>query len=283
MRGIKFRGGFHDFNLETGGIVVFPRLIAAEHHARFEPGVLSTGSAELDTLLGGGLVQGTNILFNGPSGVGKTTTAMSCMLAAVTAGIKGTYFLFDEGLGTLAMRCAALGLDVPAAIASGHIAVRQVDPAELSPGEFSNKVREAVEAGSTFVVIDSLNAYLQAMPGQQFLMLQMHELLTYLNQQGVVTILVLGQHGLVGDVRNDLDLSYLSDSLLLFRFFEAQGKVRKAISVVKSRAAHHEQAIREFRLSSTGLEVGQALSDFEGILTGVATYRGAVAMLETKD
>ncbi len=279
MRGIKFRGGFHDLNLETGGIVLFPRLVASEHHADFKPRAISTGSAEFDALLGGGLVQGTNILFSGPSGVGKTTTAVSCMMSAIKAGLTGVYYLFDEGLATLVMRSAALGLDIQPALETGTATLRQINPAELSPGEFSNYVRQAVESGCRFVVIDSLNAYIQAMPGQQFLMLQMHELLTYLNQQGVITLLVLGQHGLLGDIRSDVDLSYLSDALMLFRFFEARGELRKAISVVKSRAAEHETTIREFRLTAGGLQVGEALRDFEGILTGLATYSGGVAML----
>ena len=280
MRGIKFRGGYHDFVLETGGIQAFPRLIAAEHHASFDPRGTSTGSAELDLLLGGGLVPGTNTLLLGPSGVGKTTTAIRCMLAALERGETATYYLFDEGLATMLVRAATLGMDLAPHIAAGRLTVTQVDPAELSPGEFASKVRAAVEErGSTFVGVDSLNAYLHAMPGEEYLILQMHELLSYLNQQGVTTLLVLGQHGIVGDVRSDVDLSYLSDCILLFRFFEAKGQVRTALSVVKSRVNAHERTIRELKLSQGGLQVGEALDDFEGVLTGLPAYHGRVAML----
>ncbi len=280
MRGIKFRGGYHDFNLETGGIRVFPRLIAAEHHSTFEPKARPTGSAELDLLLGGGLVPGTNTLLLGPSGVGKTTTAIRCMVAALERGERATYYLFDEGLATLLARSALLGMDLAPHIEAGRLTITQIDPAEVSPGEFSTMVREAVEERkSAFVVVDSLNAYLHAMPGEEFLILQMHELLSYLNQQGVTTLLVLGQHGLVGEVRSDVDLSYLSDCILLFRFFEAKGQVRTALSVVKSRVNAHERTIRELMLSEGGLQVGDALGDFEGVLSGLPAYRGEVAML----
>ncbi len=280
MRGIKFRGGFHDLLLETGGIRVFPRLIAAEHHASFDPKGKSTGSGELDLLLGGGLVPGTNTLLLGPSGIGKTTTAIRCMLAALERGESATYYLFDEGLGTLLARSATLGMDLAPHIEAGRLVITQLDPAEVSPGEFATMVREAVEErGATFVSIDSLNAYLHAMPGEEFLILQMHELLSYLNQQGVTTLLVLGQHGVVGEVRTDVDLSYLSDCILLFRFFEAKGEVRAALSVVKSRVNAHERSIRELKFGPGGLRVGEALGDFEGVLSGLPAYRGKVAML----
>ncbi|HEY8610968.1 MAG TPA: ATPase domain-containing protein [Roseomonas sp.] len=281
MRGIKFRGGYHDFILDTGGLTVFPRLIAAEHHEGFDPRPVSTGNEGLDALLGGGLVPGTNILLSGPSGVGKTTTAISCVVAALERGEHATYYLFDEGLGTLLARSEALGMNLHPYVATGQLTLRQIDPAELSPGEFACKVRTAVEEGrSKIIVIDSLNAYLQSMPGEQFLLLQMHEMLTYLGQQGVKTMLILGQHGLVGDVRSDIDLSYLSDSILLFRFFEARGQVRSAISVVKTRSSAHERTIRELKLSMGGVQVGEALSDFEGVLSGLPSYKGAVPMLD---
>ncbi|GJE38967.1 ATPase domain-containing protein [Methylobacterium persicinum] len=280
MRGIKFRGGYHDFALETGGIEVYPRLIAAEHHATFDSAGKSTGSAELDLLLGGGLIPGTNTLLLGPSGVGKTTTAIRCMLTALERGEAATYFLFDEGLPTLLTRSALLGMDLSPHIDAGRLTITQIDPAELSPGEFASVVRAAVEShGSSFIALDSLNAYLHAMPGEEFLILQMHELLTYLNQKGATTLLVLGQHGIVGEVRSDVDLSYLSDCILLFRFFEAKGEVRTAISVVKSRVNAHERSIRELRLGHGGLRVGEALGDFEGVLTGLPAYRGNVALL----
>ncbi len=210
MRGMKYRGGFHDFAIQTGGVVVFPRLVAADHHVAFDPRFVSTGDATLDAMLGGGLTPGTNILLNGPSGVGKTTTAMQCAVAAVERGETVAYYLFDEGMATLIARATAMGMDIREHIDAGRITIRQIDPAELSPGEFISWVRHAVEVdGATFVAVDSLNAFLQAMPGEKYLMLQMHELLSYLNQQGVVTVLILGQHGIVGEVRSEIDLSYL--------------------------------------------------------------------------
>jgi circadian clock protein KaiC len=282
MRGIKFRSGYHDFVLETGGLIVFPRLIAAEHHAAFDPTSASTGLAQLDLLLGGGLVPGTNTLFIGPSGVGKTTTAIRCMLAALASGKTATYYLFDEGLGTFMARSAALGMDLRPHVDAGRLTITQVDPAELAPGEFAAVVRRAVEQRQTkFLVLDSLNAYLRAMPGEQFLILQMHELLSYLNQQGVTTLLILGQHGIIGDVRTDIDLSYLSDGILLFRFFEAQGEVRTALAAVKSRLNAHERTIREMKITAGGLQVGEALEDFEGVLSGLPSYRGRASMLES--
>lgn len=280
LRGVKFRSGEHDFNLDTGGISVFPRLVAAEHRAQQRVEVVSSGNAELDRLLGGGLSRGSNTLFSGPSGVGKTTTALSCARAALMRGEKAAYYLFDEGLGTLLVRSVALGLDVTPYLENGQLKIFALDPAEVSPGEFAHMVRRSVEEdGAGTVIIDSLNAYLQAMPGSKFLLLQMHELLTYLNQLNIVTMLVLGQHGLVGEIRSDVDLSYLSDAILLFRFFEARGSLLKAVSVVKSRTNEHELTIREFRLGKTGVEVGEALVDFEGVLGGIPSYKGGMALL----
>jgi circadian clock protein KaiC len=281
MRGVAFRGGYHDFALGTGGLRVFPQLVAAEHGADFDPTPASTGSAELDLLLGGGLIPGTNTLLMGPSGVGKTTTAIRCMLAALERGERATYFLFDEGKATLLARSALLELDLRPHIESGALTITQIDPATLAPGEFACQVRDAVEVKRTsFIVLDSLNAYIHAMPDEQYLVLQMHELLSYLNQQGATTLVVLGQHGVIGDVQTDIDLSYLSDCMLLFRYFEAKGEVRTALSVVKSRVNAHERTIRELKLSSSGLQVGKALTDFQGVLTGLASYRGTMAMLE---
>lgn len=280
MRGVRYRGGEHDVLLDTGGLQVYPRLIAGEHHSSFEPANVSTGTHAFDLLLGGGLARGSNTLFMGPSGVGKTTTAMSSVVAALRRGEKASYYLFDEGMGTLLLRCRALGLGLEEFIENGQLEIRSLDPAEMSPGQFSNMVRMAVQdRGASTIVIDSLNAYLQAMPGAKFLLMQMHELLSFLNQQGVVTLMVLGQHGIVGDVRSDLDLSYLSDSIVLFRFFESRGSLLKAVSVVKSRTNEHELSIREFRLGEQGVEVGPALTDFEGILGGVSTYRGDIPLL----
>ena len=279
MRGIKYQGGSHDFVLRTGGLAVFPRLVAAQHHAEFLQAPMSTGTPGLDALLGGGLVPGTNTLLTGPSGIGKTTTAIRCMLTALERGEHATYYLFDEGLGTFFTRAAALGMDLRPHVADGRLHVVQIDPAELSPGEFASAVVESVQRRTTFVAIDSLNAYLQAMPGQSFLLLHMHEMLTFLNQKGITTLLVLGQHGLVGEMRVDVDLSYLSDTLLLYRFFEIKGEVRSAVSCLKSRTTAHERTIREFRLSAQGLQVGETLVDFDGVFTGLPSYRGTTPML----
>jgi len=280
MRGIRFRGGEHDFVLDTGGIAVFPRLVAAEHRVEAMHEVVSSGVAKLDALMGGGLPRGSNTLFSGPSGVGKTTTAMAVTLAALQRGQRAVYYLFDEGLSTLLVRGKALGLDLSPYLESGHLKVIPLDPAEVSAGEFAHMVRHSVESdGAGVVVIDSLNAYLQAMPGSKYLLLQMHELLTYLSHRNIVTVLILGQHGLLGEISSDIDMSYLADAILLFRFFEARGKLLKAVSMVKSRTNRHEQTIREFRLGPTGLEVGQELTDFEGVLAGVTAYRGAMPLL----
>ncbi len=280
MRGIKFRGGDHDFVLDTGGLSVFPRLVAAEHREKSEHRMVSTGVPRLDALMGGGLVPGSNMLFTGPSGVGKTTTALACVLAALKRGERAVYYLFDEGLGTLLIRAAALGLDVRPYLEAGQLTIVPLDPAEVTAGEFAHMVRHSVEDDhAQTIVIDSLNAYLQSMPGSKYLLLQMHELLTYLNHRNVMTILILGQHGLLGDVHADVDLSYLTDGILLFRFFEARGNLLKAMSMVKSRTTKHEQTIRQFRLGASGVEVGDQLKNFEGVLAGVTAYRGDTPML----
>ncbi|RYG88562.1 MAG: circadian clock protein KaiC [Alphaproteobacteria bacterium] len=275
MRGVRFRGGYHDFEIERGGLCVYPRLIAAEHEAALGRAPVSTGSAELDALLGGGLVPGTATLLTGPAGVGKTTASVQCMFAALQRGEKTSYFLFDERTPTLLARSASLGMDVCPYLENGQLELRAVNPAEMSPGEFAASVRACVEEhGATTVVIDSLNAYLQSMPNEQFLVLQMHEMLSYLGQKGVVSLLILGLHGVVGDVRSDVDLSYLSDTVIQLRYFEAEGEVRQAISVIKTRTARHERTIREFQISSNGLRLGKPLRDFQGVLTGVPTFAG---------
>lgn len=280
MRGVKYRGGFHDFAIETGGVAVYPRLIAAEHHRTFDDALMSTGVDVMDSMLGGGISPGTNTLLNGPSGIGKTTTALRAALAALERGEKVAYFVFDEGIATLLARARAMGMDLQPHIDRGDLQLVQIDPAEISPGEFASWIRRAVERdGVRFVAIDSLNAFLQAMPGEKFLLLQMHELLSYLNQQGVITMLVLGQHGIIGDIRSDIDLSYLSDTIVLYRYFESRGEVLKAISIAKSRTTAHQTSIREFRLGAGGIEVGLPLKDFEGVLAGLPSYRGETPLL----
>jgi circadian clock protein KaiC len=278
MRGIRFRGGYHDFTIEQGGLRIFPRLIAAEHHKTFPLGEFTpSGNAQLDQLLGGGLERGTNVLLLGSAGVGKSSVALNYAIAAAERGEHAVFFAFDEGRGTVEARSRALGLPFQKSVDSGHIRFQQVDPAELSPGEFAANVRRSVEHDNArIVVIDSLNGYLNAMPDERFLILQMHELLTYLGQQGVLTVLVLAQHGLVGPMETPLDISYLSDAVLMLRYFEFEGTVRRALSVVKKRSGTHEHAIREFRLTSDGIKIGPPLTEFSGIFSGNPRYTGAV-------
>ncbi len=280
MRGIRFRGGYHDYSLDTGGIVMYPRLVAAEHMLDFAPAIRSTGSPGLDTLLGGGMVRGTNTLIVGPSGIGKTTLAARCLLSALERGETASFYLFDEGLGTFFARCAMLGMNLRPFVDNGQLRVQHIDPAELSPGQFAQMLRHAVERHKvSFIAIDSLNAYLKAMPGEQYLTLQMHELLSYLNQQGVTTVLVLGQHGLVGEVHSEVDLSYLADSTVLLRFFESNGRLRRALTVIKSRTTNHALTIHELLLAEDGIRIGDALLGFEGVLTGLPNYHGATPMM----
>jgi circadian clock protein KaiC len=275
MRGIQFRGGYHDFTIASGGLRVFPRLVASEHHMEFSAGVAPSGNSDLDALLGGGLDRGTNALVIGAAGVGKSSLALTFAIAAAQRGEHAVIFAFDEGRGTVEARARTLGLPLDEALASGRIQFRQVDPAALSPGEFAKLVRDVVEQDQAqLVVIDSLNGYLNAMPDERFLVLQMHELLSYLNQQGVLTLLLLAQHGMVGPQETPIDISYLSDAVVMVRYFEAMGEVRRALSVVKKRTGNHEHTIREFRLTSTGIHIGPPLSDFRGVLTGTPEYVG---------
>jgi circadian clock protein KaiC len=275
MRGIDFRSGYHDFTIKPGGLEVYPRLIAAEHHKPFLGELTSTGNGELDALLGGGLERGSSALLIGAAGVGKSSLAMTYAVAAAERGEHATLFAFDEGLGSIYARAKGLGIPLQTHVDAGRIRIQQIDPAELSPGEFIHYIRRSVEAdGARVVVIDSLNGYLNAMPEERFLVLQMHELLSYLNQLGVVTILVLAQHGLIGPMETPIDISYLSDTVLMLRYFEAEGHVRRALSVVKKRSGPHEVTIREFQLSAQGLTVGPPLAGFSGIFAGTPTYSG---------
>ncbi|WP_246082557.1 ATPase domain-containing protein [Rubellimicrobium rubrum] len=275
MRGIQFRGGFHDFTIEKGGLNIFPRLVAAEHHKSFVGEFTPSGNAELDKLLGGGLERGTNALLIGAAGVGKSSLALTYVIAAAERGEHAVFFAFDEGRGTVEARARTLGLPLQEHLDSGRIRFQQIDPAEMAPGQFAANVRRSVEDdGARVVIIDSLNGYLNAMPDERFLILQMHELLSYLGQQGVLTILVLAQHGLVGPMDTPLDISYLSDSVLMLRYFEVAGTVRRALSVVKKRSGDHEHSIREFRLSPQGISLGPPLREFSGIFSGTPEYHG---------
>ena len=276
LRGSRFRGGYHDFTIRTGGLEVYPRLVAADRRAEFRSEASPSGVAELDSLLGGGLDRGTATLLMGPAGSGKSSLAAHFAAASAVRGERAAAFIFDEGVNTYLNRAAGLGTDLRAEVEAGRLTVQQVDPAELSPGEFAHAVCAAVERdGARLVVIDSLNGYLQAMPDERFLTAQMHELLTYLNQQGVVTLLVMAQHGLLGPMSSPVDVSYLADTVVLLRYFEAGGAIRRAISVVKKRTGRHEDTIREMRLSaSRGVEIGEPLTAFRGVLTGVPVLAG---------
>jgi circadian clock protein KaiC len=275
MRGIEFKGGFHDFTIRHGGLNIYPRLVAAEHHKNFAVEQVLSGNAELDSLLGGGLERGTNALLIGAAGVGKSSLALTYAIAAASRNERTVIFAFDEGRGTMNARAKTLGLPLQDALEKGLIEVQQIDPAEMAPGEFADAVRRSVEAGGAqIVIIDSLNGYLNAMPDERFLILQMHELLSYLSQRGVLTILILAQHGLVGPMDTPLDISYLADGVLMLRYFEYDGSVRRALSVVKKRSGNHEHSIREFKLSNKGITVGPPLKGFSGIFGGTPVYNG---------
>ncbi len=273
-RGVHFRGGYHDYNIARGGLEVFPRLVASEYRAPRAMDTLASGVAELDSLLGGGIERGTSTLMVGAPGSGKSTLAMQFVASAASRGEHAALFLFDESANTLLSRAVGLGIEWGEHIAEGRITIQQVDPAELSPGEFSHAIRRAVEQqGAAVIVIDSLNGYLNAMPQERFLTVQLHELLTYLGQAGVATILIGAHQGLIGGpMVAPVDASYLADSVILLRYFEMKGEVRQAISVVKKRGGPHERTIREFRMEPGGIRVGPALRDFRGVLTGVPIY-----------
>lgn len=285
MRGVRFRGGYHDYVIRTGGLVLFPRLVASEHHTPFASVGLSSDLPELDALLGGGIDQGTSTLIMGPVGSGKTVLASHYASAAAHRSHKVDVYLFDERLGTFLARCDRLGMDFERHMREGRIRVRQLDPAEISPGEFAHLVVESTQHdGTGIVIIDSLNGYATAMPEERLVNIRLHELLSYLAQRGVSTIMALAQQGVTNQTAIDqLEVSYIADTLILLRYFEAAGAVRKAISVLKKRSGHHEQTIREFQISDQGVRVGQPLIEFQGILTGVPTYIGQVRPLLPTD
>ena len=280
MRGAAFMEGFHDYTIETGGLRIFPRLIAAGDHAPFDRESILSGVEELDNLLGGGLDRGSSTLITGPAVCGKSTLALKYAIGAANRGEHVGMYTFEESKTGLLARTETLGIPLGAAIEDGRIDVEQIDPAELSPGEFAARVRHSVEnQGARMIVIDSLNGYLAGMPQEEFLTLQMHELLSFLNERGVVTILVLAQHG-VFELENSVDLSYMADTIVLLRFFEARGEVRKAVSVVKKRSSGHERTIRELEIvPEAGIRLGRPLTAFQGVLTGVPEYTGDVASL----
>ncbi|SEN07323.1 circadian clock protein KaiC [Sphingomonas gellani] len=275
LRGVDFVAGFHDFTIRRGGLDVYPRLIAADHHASFVGDPVPSGVPELDALLNGGPLRGTSTLVTGPAGTGKTTLVLQYIYAACERGEATTIYEFDERIGTLLARARAFGMDLQRHIDSGCLVIQQIDPAELAPGEFAARVRREVEErNARIIAIDSLNGYLAAMPQEQQLILQIHELLSYLSQRGVVTFLINPQQGLLGTMASNLNVSYVADTVVMLRFFEAEGRLRKAISVLKNRAGLHEDTIRELRIDTQGVRVGAPLVAFKGVLTGTPEYVG---------
>ena len=279
-RGQRYRGGYHDFVIDTGGVRVFPRLVAAEHRTNFDRGVLPSELPALNALLGGGVERGSSVLILGPAGTGKSLLALTFVASAINRGESAAMFVFDEELGLLFERSRGLGVDMQAMVDTGRLAIEQVDAAQLTPGELSERVRRSVEEkGAKTVVIDSLNGYQASMPEEQALILHMHELLQYLNRQGASTFLTVAQHGLVGDMKAPVDVTYLADTVVLLRYFEATGKVRRAISVIKKRTSAHEDTIREYRIDQRGVTLGEPLMGFQGVLRGVPTLVGDATSL----
>ncbi|HEX8616591.1 MAG TPA: ATPase domain-containing protein [Thermoanaerobaculia bacterium] len=277
VRGINFRDGYHDFNIKTGGIVVYPRLVAAEHRRYVQQDPVPSGVAALDDMLGGGIDRGTSTLVIGPAGAGKSALATQYVVGAAQRGENAAMFIFEESISSLFNRSASLSMPLRELAEAGNVHVQQIDPAQLQPGEFASLVRHAVEHdGARVIVIDSLNGYLNAVPEERFLLLHLHELLSYLGEHGVATVLVFAQHGLVGTMHSTVDVSYLADSVILLRYFEARGKIRKAVSIVKKRGGMHDTSIRDFTMSAAGLAVGDALTDLRGVLTGVPTFENIV-------
>ena len=276
LRGLRFRGGYHDFRIGTGGLAVFPRLRVDAHDTIGEHALISSGSAAMDELLGGGLQAGTSLLITGPAGTGKSVLATQYACAAVTRGERVRFFMFDERLSTFRLRGEGLGLSVDAPATDGRLRLQQVEPTELSPGEFAHQVLRAVEDdGVRMVVIDSLNGYLQSMPDERLLPIQVHEVLSYLATRGVTCVMTLVQHGIFGSpVDAAAEISYLADTVVLLRYFEVSGAVRQAVSVVKKRTGDHERTIREARVQRGGLYVGDPLREFQGVLTGVPSFMG---------
>ena len=276
LRGTPYREGFHDYSIITGGVVVFPRLVAADSRSEQPPEAVSSGIAELDALTGGGLDRGTSTLLIGPAGCGKTSLAVQWVTTAAGRGEGCSIFTFEEAPHTMLTRAAGLGIDLRPGIASGKITIQRIDPAEMSPGELAALLQQHVEEKDVrVVVLDSLNGYLQSMPGEQFLAVHLHELLAYLSNRGVLTLMVLAQAGTLGwPLQSAVDVSYLADNILLLRYFENQGEVRQAISTIKRRTGPHEHTIRELKLGPNRINIGRPLDDFQGVLTGTPTFLG---------
>jgi len=278
-RGRRFRGGYHDYVIGTGGLTVFPRLVASEHRRGLQEEKLSSGIHALDQLMGGGIERGTSTLMVGSAGTGKSSLAAQFIAAAAERGQYSAMYIFDESVTTLVSRMLGLGVDLRKHLDDGRIAIRQVDPAELTPGEFAHNIRHDVEINhAAIVVIDSLNGYLNAMPGERYLTIHLHEMLMYLGERGVATILIGAHQGVIGtQMFTPVDASYLADAVVMLRYFESRGQVRQAISVMKKRGGAHERTIREFSIDAGGMHVGEPLREFRGVLTGVPIYEAAAA------
>lgn len=285
LRGASFRSGFHDFSLRTGGLQVFPRLTAAEHRTTVMSQPIGSDIAALDTMLGGGIDRSTCTLLMGPAGIGKSAVGTQFAVAANQRGEPASIFLFEERIGTWLHRCQQLGMNVETHIEAGLLHVHQIDPAELAPDEFSHLVREAVEAGgSRVVLIDSITGYFNAMLDARHLSLQMHELLAFLSERQVASIITMAQAGLIGaSMSSPVDISYLADTVVLLRYYESAGRVKKAISVLKKRAGAHEDSIRELSFGPTGIKVGEPLSNMHGVLSGVPRPLGSSQDLGERD
>jgi circadian clock protein KaiC len=274
-RGQSFVNGYHDFTIEAAGVMAYPRLVAAEFRKGFAGKLVHSGIAGVDQLLGGGIAAGSSTLIVGPAGTGKSLLTLHYVKSAVARGERAALFVFDEELGLLLARAKELGIDLAAMRDDHSLFIQQMDAAELTPGEFSHRVRGCVDREHIrTVVIDSLNGYQAAMPEEQFLILHLHELLQYLNRQGAATFLTMAQHGMMGDMKQPIDVTYLADTVIMLRYFEALGHVRRALSVIKKRTGAHEDTIREYRINGRGMEVGPALEEFQGVLRGVPTYVG---------
>jgi len=275
LRGAAFCSGFHDFQIVSGGLEVYPRLVAADHKRKFEPGVLSSDVPEIDALLGGGLARGSSTILIGPAGTGKSSLASQFVCAAARRGTRSAMFVFDELRRTMIERADHLGMGMSKHVEAGTIIVQQIDPAEMSPGELASRAQHLVESGDVdIIVIDSLNGYMQSMPAERYLYVQLHELLTYFGQLGVTTIMLMAQSGIVGQVAAPADVSYIADSIVMLRYFEAHGRVRKAISAIKKRSGRHEDTIRELSIEDDGLHVGEPLANFRGVLATVPEVLG---------
>ena len=277
-RGRRFRGGFHDFVLATGGLQVFPRLVAAEHRGEQPEDRISSGVAGLDDLLGGGIERGTSTLIVGAAGTGKSSIAAQFVASAGARGLKSAMYLFDESPNTLFGRMRGMGIDLAAQRKAGRVSIRQIDPAELTPGEFAHDIRHQVEqGGASLVVIDSLNGYLNAMPGERYLTVHLHELLMYLGDRGVATILIGAHQGIIGSqMQAPVDATYLADAVVLLRYYEDRGEVKQVISVVKKRGSAHKRTIHQLTLTGKGITVGEPLSNMRGVLTGVPVPQDSV-------